>query len=47
MELYKDLPSVEYLIDNLETHTLGIISNLGTYSCKLDITPEELKIFAV
>ncbi len=47
LELYPKLPSVEYLIDNLESHTLGIISSLGTFSCKLDITQKEIELFSV
>lgn len=47
MTLYSNLPSVEYLIDNLEPHTLGIISNTGTFSCKLDISKKELEMFSV
>lgn len=47
LERYPNLKSVEYLIDNLESHTLGIISTLGTFSCKLDITPKEVEMFSV
>jgi hypothetical protein len=39
--------SAKYLIDNIEFRMLGIISSQGVYSCRLDITPKELEIFAV
>lgn len=47
LKIYKDLDSVEYLVEELEFRTLGLISDLGTFSCKLDINDKELEMFSV
>ncbi|KAB7891304.1 helicase HerA domain-containing protein [Poseidonibacter ostreae] len=39
--------SVDFLLQNLEMYTLGIISDLGSFSCRLDISKKELEVFAV
>lgn len=39
--------AVRYLLDNIEFRMLGIISSQGVYSCKLELTKEELETFAV
>ena len=39
--------STKYLLENIEFRMLGIISSQGVYSCRLDITPKELEMFAV
>lgn len=53
IELKKDIKAlypteaVQFLLDNIEMHTLGIISDLGSFTCKLDVSDEEMSLFAV
>lgn len=45
-KMYPDEKSVEFLLNNIEFRAIGIISSSGVSSCKLELTQEELEMFA-
>lgn len=46
-EIFGTLDSVEFLLENIKQHTVGIISTSGTFACKMAVTEEEIALFSV